>query len=216
MKKTESPPEKKPVEIGRLWEAASNLISSDPDLRDRAIDQLIELDGYQDSPLITYILFTRLAEPDLEIRFHIVRLLGSLLDFESTGPHFTDRALKRVHYELGQLDLIRLVNLLEVSSHYLSSVPDVENILKLYSYAGESLGGIVNDRKYPVDIRQQAIFYCGTLGLMSSKTNLEILIRRVERARESNQRTKIRDNEEQLYAQAVSAIAKIDPGQIQN
>ena len=213
MKKTEDPPEELEVDTGRLWAAASELTSPDPYQRDQAIDKLSELEGYQDSPLIAYILITRLTEPDLEIRFHLVQLLGSLLDYGSPGQHFSDRVLKRVHYELAQLDQKDLVNLLEVSSKYLSSDRDVENILRLCSYAGDSLGGIVNDRKYPFEIRQQAVFYCGALGLLGSKPGLEILIQRVEKKRESAQRTKTREIDERLYSHAVSALSKIDQGQ---
>jgi hypothetical protein len=193
-----------------LWDSALGLISLNPDQRDQAIEQLSQVDGYQDSALMAYILITRLAEPELEIRFHLVQLLGSLLDFESAGMCFSDRVLGFVHHELSQLTRFQIEKILEVSSRYLAADWAVKNIFKLCSYAGNILSGIVNDRKQPVQIRQQAINYCGELGFLDSKTALENLVRRVEKARNSFQSTRSRSDEDQLYIFAQAAVAKLE------
>ncbi|MCK5795212.1 MAG: hypothetical protein KAH12_10930, partial [Anaerolineales bacterium] len=77
----------------RLWETAEGLISPDPYLRESALDQFKEIDGLYRSPLIAYLLVSRISEPDLEIRFHLIKLLGSLMDYDSPGQHLTDQAL---------------------------------------------------------------------------------------------------------------------------
>ena len=195
----------------KLWDYAQELISLDPDQRDQAIERLSGVEGVQDSVLIAYLLITRLMEPELEIRFHLVQLLGSLLDFESSGRRFSDRVLGVVHHELSQLTKYQVENILEVSSRYLAADGAVKNIFKLCSYAGNVLSGIVNDRKQPVQIRQQAINYCGELGFLESKTALENLVRRVEKARNSSQSIRSRSEEDQLYIFALAAIAKLEP-----
>ena len=48
-----------------------------------------------------------------------------------------------------------------ISGQYLSAEESLIEIFKLCSYAGNVLGGIVNDRKIPLGIRQKAIYFCG-------------------------------------------------------
>lgn len=193
-----------------LWEAAQMLIALDPDQRDQAIDRISTVEGFNDSPLVAYILISRLAEPKIEIRFHLVQLIGGLLDFEAPGPHFSDQALLFVHHELAQMTRYHYKNLLEVSSRYLSSEDAVKNILKLCSYAGDVMGGIVNDRKEPIPIRQQAVIICGELGFLESRTALQNLVRRIEKASKSSASRKSRNDEEQLLTFAVAALSKLE------
>jgi hypothetical protein len=193
-----------------LWEAGQMLISLDPDQRDQAIDRISTVEGFHDSPLVAYLLISRLAEPKIEIRFHLVQLIGSLLDFEAPGPHFSDQVLLFVHNELAHMTRDHFENLLEVSSRYLSSEGAVKNILKLCSYAGDVMGGIVNDRKQPVPIRQQAVIFCGELGLLESRIALKNLVRRVEKASKSSASRKSRKDEEQLLTFALAALSKLE------
>ncbi len=193
----------------QLWKAARLLTSPDEDLRDRALDELKQVEGYLESPLIAYILVTRLNEPNLELRYRIVRFMGDLLDLDSEGPRFSDPVLKEIHFHLTQLNQQAWSLLLEVSSHYFSAEEAVSRILKMSSYAGDELSGIVNDRKQPVRIRQQAVYYCGQIGFLASREVLENLVRRVEKARDSSQRIRTRNDEEELYPYALAALEKM-------
>ena len=65
----------------RLWETAEGLLSPEPNIRERSLDNLIEIDGFYRSPLVASLLVSRISEPDLEIRFHLIQLLGSLVDY---------------------------------------------------------------------------------------------------------------------------------------
>ena len=93
-----------------LWETAEALISPDPYLRESALDQLKEIDGVNRSPLIAYLLVSRISEPDLEIRFHLIQLLGSLVDFDSPGQHLTDQALRIAKDALDQINKFQLIS----------------------------------------------------------------------------------------------------------
>jgi hypothetical protein len=197
-----------------LWDIAEGLLSPDMNVRERSLDQLIETEEYYKSPLIASLLVSRISEPDLEFRFHLIQLLGSLLDIETSDQYFTDQALVYAQDTLNQIGENQLVKLLEVSDKYLTSVKAISAILHMISYAGNSLGGIVNDRKQPVSLRQQAIFYCGEVGFLSSRPTLQNLIQRVEKARnrsgDVSERKKSRD-EELLYPYAISALEKLKP-----
>lgn len=195
-----------------LWETAEALISPDPYLRESALDQLKEIDGVNQSPLIAYLLVSRISEPDLEIRFHLIQLLGSLVDFDSPGQHLTDQALRIAKDALDQINKFQLIRLLEVADSYLAGESAIKSILILSSYAGTILSGIVNDWKLPISIRQQAVFYCGEGGFLSSRPTLQNLIHRVEKTRNrpggGSERKKNREDEF-LYPYVVSALDKL-------
>lgn len=195
-----------------LWKTAEGLFSPDPFMRESSLDDLREIEGFYRSPLIASLLVSRISEPDLENRFHLIQLLGSLLDFNSAGQHFTDQALVFAKEALDGLEKDQLMKLLEVSDSYLTAEKAIGNILKLSSYAGVGLSGIVNDRKLPVSLRQQAVFYCGEVGYLSSRPTLQNLVHRVHKSRTSHGggsgRKKSRD-EEILYPYVISALEKL-------
>ena len=196
----------------RLWETAEGLLSPDPNIRESSLDNLKEIDGFYRSPLVASLLVSRISEPDLEIRFHLIQLLGSLVDFDSSDQHFADQALVFAKDALDQMEKIQLIKILEVSDSYLTAEGAIRNILKLSSYAGVWLSGIVNDRKLPVSLRQQAVFYCGEVGYLSSRTTLQNLVQRVDKSRtrpgRGHERKKSRD-EEFLYPFVISALEKL-------
>ena len=196
----------------RLWDIAEGLVSPDIHIRESSLDRLIEVEGYYKTPLIASLLVSRIAEPDLEIRFHVVQLLGNLVSFDPSGPCFNDQALVYAQDALEQIGNHHLIKLLEVSEKYLASEKAISAILNMISYAGNSLSGIVNDRKQPVILRQQAIYYCGEVGFLSAKPTLQNLVQRVEKARnrsgDVSERKKARD-EEYLYPYAISALDKL-------
>jgi len=196
-----------------LWETAEGLFSPNPNIRESSLDHLKEIDGFYRSPLIASLLVSRISEPDLENRLHLIQLLGSLLDFDSSSRHFTDQALVFAKDALDQLEKNELIKLMEVSESYLSAEKAIGNILKLSSYAGVGLSGIVNDRKLPVSLRQQAVFYCGEVGYLSSKPTLQNLVDRVQKSRTrhggGSERKKSRD-EELLYPFVISALKKLN------
>lgn len=196
-----------------LWDIAEGLLSPDINIRESSLDRLILVEEYYKSPLIASVLVSRISEPDLEIRFHVVQLLGNLVDFDSSGQCFSDQALVYAQDALEQIGIDQLIKLLEVSDKYLTSVKAISAILNMISYAGKSLSGIVNDRKQQVILRQQAIFYCGEVGFLYTKPTLQNLVQRVEKARNRSgdvisERKKARD-EEYLYPYAISALEKL-------
>jgi hypothetical protein len=196
-----------------LWESAEGLFSPDPDTRENSLDRLFETEGYFRSPLIAALLITRIDEPILELRYHLIRQLGNLVDLNSQGRIFTDQALVFAKEGLDQLSENQIKKILEVSDQYLAAEEAVSNIFKLSSYAGVGLSGIVNDRKQPISLRQQAIFFCGEIGILTSRPALQNLIQRVERSRNrigaASERKKDRDDE-LLYPYAVSALEKLN------
>ncbi len=197
----------------QVWEILERLIAPDPALREIALEEIGGLDGFQEQPLLIYLLATRLLDPNLEIRFHAVQTLGPLVDFEPPGEGLPERSLQVLTGFTTQMDKDQLVKLLEVSVAYLAAEEAIINLLKLCSFAGKALGGIVNDRKLPVEIRQQAIFYCGEVGFLSTSRVIKNLIQRIQKdnAKPGLIRTRRKHhNEEQLLPYAVAALGKLE------
>jgi len=197
----------------KTWLTLENLIAPDPDLRESALEELAELECCQEQPLIVYLLATRLLDPELEIRFYTARILGGWVNFDCPSQVLTEKSLSILTGFTNQLDQSQLVKLLEVSAAYLAAEGAVGNILKMCSYAGKALGGIVNDRTIPVEIRQQAIFYCGEVGFLNSEIAIRNLIQRVQKnqARAGFIPTRKKHlDEEHLLPFAVAALGKLE------
>jgi hypothetical protein len=197
----------------QAWSTLENIISPEPHLREIGLEELEGLDEFEEHPLILYILATRILDPDLEIRFHAVKLLGKVLEQESEGVGIPEKSLRAVAAFLSDFDQAQLIKLLDVSVKYLSAEDALIRIFKLCSYAGKVLSGIVNDRTLPAEIRQQAIHFCGEVGFLSSISGIRNLIQRVEKNRFKAgpfiSRKKHLD-EESLVPFAVTALGKLE------
>jgi HEAT repeat protein len=189
------------------------LIDPDPNLREAALEELQSLEGFQEQPLIIYLLTTRLMDPDLDIRFHAVQVLGGLLNGDSSQGEMSDQCLRALTTFTTQIDKSQLVKLMEVSVAYLAAEEAIVNILRLCSYAGKVLGGIVNDRKLPVEIRQQAIFYAGEVGFLSAKGAIRNLVQRIRKSKSKLGLIPLRKkylDEETLLPFAEAALGKLE------
>jgi len=196
-----------------IWIAAEKLISLQPGQREEGLDYLFAENVFCESPLAAYLLATRITDDDLEVRFHSIQYLGILLDYEgSENPGFNDQALKYVHNYLIHLGEREIRQILEVAEAYLSAEEAITNILKMNSYAGSLLSGIVNDRKNSSYLRQQAVYFGGEVGLVEMVPILENLILRIEKRRKKLGRALSAEQiqeEEELYATAVTALEKM-------
>jgi len=130
-----------------IWLAAERLVSPRAVEREEALDYLVELGAPAKSPLIAYLLATRLSDPELEVRCHMVKALGDVLSSVEQGEQLPDNVLRHLQGFLAHLNKEQILDLLEVSGQYLSAEESLIEIFKLCSYAGNVLSGIVNDRK---------------------------------------------------------------------
>ncbi len=198
-----------------IWLAAERLVSPRAVEREEALDYLVEQGAPAKSPLIAYLLATRLSDPDLEVRWHMVKALGDILSGQEEEEQLSDHVLRQLQGFLAYLNKEQIINLLEVSEGYFSAEESLIEIFKLCSYAGNALSGIVNDRKIALEIRQKAIYFCGEVGFLETITTLQVLVMRVEKRNQVLRKLPLRKstkNENQLYPYAVAALEKLGKG----
>lgn len=163
-----------------FWKAAQDLIHPDLDVRRQGFDQLTALGAASHSPLLAYLLVSRLAEPDLSLRASIVRELASLLNLPFNGNKSVNEVLYFLKSNLSQLRHNQIMSLLYLVEAEPQTYPDVTKIISQCSHAGDQLSQILADRHVELPVRQVATRMVGDIGYLSAVSTLERLETRLE------------------------------------
>jgi HEAT repeat protein len=162
-----------------VWSAVEDLTLSDPKIRWDALDRLLQLNAQRFSPIVAYILVTRLGEPDLKLRTRIVQALGEILVPDENGQPAPEEVRKSLAYYLSHLRTRRIFSLLQVSAFDSGMEGHVARLLDPCPFAGNHLLDILSDIKAPLDIRQQAAQMIGRVGYLDALPALERLAARL-------------------------------------
>lgn len=163
-----------------VWFAAEDLTSPDVSIRQGALNRLVDLDAPRLSPLIGYLLATRISDTNIEIRRQIVEILGGLLAPTEEDRSTPQEVRSHIKAYLSTMRRRGVYSLLQVSDQYPSSETAVATLLNACSYASNSLSDIVLDRKIPVHIRRQAVNFISLVGFLDAMPALERLRSRLE------------------------------------
>lgn len=156
-----------------IWEAAESLTSPDLMKRTAALEQLIEYDVVRQLPLISYLLVTRLTEPDIELRTRIVKALGGVACTSVSDSPISRTVLKTLIYHLSRIRTREIFALLQVAEYDKSTEPYIAGLLSCSSFAGGHLSQILSARGTPCEIRRQAVHFIGLLGFLDALPTLE-------------------------------------------
>jgi hypothetical protein len=170
-----------------VWSALEDLIKADAELRLNALEQLIELDAPRFSPVVSYILVTKITESILEIRARIVEALAKVLTPDENGFPAPEDVRNSLHHYLSGFRTRQIYALLQVSAEFNSLEDHVSRLLNACPFAGSHLIDILNDSKTSVGIRMQAAVMVGKVGYIYTLPALEKLAGRLE-ARMSGQK----------------------------
>lgn len=163
-----------------VWAAAEKLISPEILLRWEGLEGLLELKAPRYSPLILYLLCTRIVEPDIDLRARIIEALGDVTQPDNNGnPAPGNVRLILINY-LSRIRTRQIYALLQVLVVYPSLEEHVSRLINVCSYANNHLVEIINDRKKPLDIRQQSIRMIGVVGYVEAIPTLDRLLARLE------------------------------------
>jgi len=166
--------------LTELWEAAENFVS--PEIRERwmGFDWLLNHHLLFKSPLIVYILISRLNEPELDLRVRIVHHVADLIDLNYNLQFEKEYVQKQLIMQLSAMRNRQIFSLLQVVDYDPDLEPQVTKILNYCSYAGTHLSGILSDRLAPNAIRKLAAYFIGKVGYLDALPTMERMVTRLE------------------------------------
>jgi hypothetical protein len=170
-----------------VWSAAEALCGPDEKLRSEGLSRLEEMGAPRLSPLIAYLIATRLSDPNLELRSRVVRILGNLLALDAQGNTTPENVRRYLVTRLSQMRTRDTFHLLEVVVSYPDTAPYVTHLLDACPYAGKHLADIATDRMLPLAQRKQAVLFIGAVGYLDAIYPLEKLAARLQARRSGQQ-----------------------------
>ena len=163
-----------------VWGALEDLTREDVSVRKSALEELIELDAARFSPVVSYILVTRVMEPIIELRANIIETLGLVLLPDKKGFPAPEEARSSLYLYLSSFRTRQIFAMLQASAEYEYVEDHVARLLNACRFAGNHLIEILNDPKIPFEVRRQAAVMIGKVGYLNSLPALEKLAGRLE------------------------------------
>lgn len=169
-----------------VWSAAEGLVAPESGTRHAALDCLQELDAARISPLVTYLLTTRLADPDLLLRARVIHILGDLLGPDAQGTFVPEGVLRYLKVALETMSAPGILALFQSLEYQPSLETHVARLLNACPHAAIRLSEIFLDRNLPLGLRRRAVELTGKVGYLDAIASLERLAARLE-ARQGGQ-----------------------------
>lgn len=163
-----------------IWNALECLIVPDPAKRRKAVDTLVEMKAARLSPLVAYMLVTRLGDADLEIRARIIPELADALSPDAEGNYASDEVRQCLEGNLCEMRTRTIYGLLLVLVRYPALLQQASRLLNACPYAGTHLADIATSRKAPLDVRGKALQLIASVGYLEAQPALERMLVRLE------------------------------------
>lgn len=163
-----------------VWGAAESLSSADASQRQRGLETLIKCGATRLSPLVLYITYTRITDPDLEIRALVVHALSDTLAPDDRGRQAPEPVRQSLVTQLGKMRTREIYALLELVAYRPELMPQIARLMNACPYAGNHLADLAASRKAPLDIRRYAIRLAGEVGYCDMIPTLERMLSRLE------------------------------------
>lgn len=170
-----------------VWGAAELLASPEAAARRVGLERLAELKAARLSPLVAYLLATRLLEPDLELRGMVARLLDSALSADEQGRLAHPAVREALTAWLAAMRTRPIYALLQVAESDPTLDGPVTSLLNACPFAGVQLSALLAERKTPIAIRRQAACFIARVGYLDAVPALERLAARLETRLEGQQ-----------------------------
>ncbi len=171
-----------------VWSAAESIASTDSSVRQEALERLLDMQAPRFSPLVAYLLATRLTDSDIRFRSQVSKVLAEVLIKDEEGRAAPENVRQTLTAYLAQMRTRHTFALLQVLVEDPSLDMHAATLLNACPYAGNHLADILADRKSPLAVRKQAGRMIGRVGFLDAMPTLERLSARLE-ARLSGQRS---------------------------
>ena len=166
--------------LPQMWYVAEALASPSSANRRAALEFIYEQQVAKFSPLISYLLMTRIDEPDINMRQDIISLLADVLQPDNDGITATDQVRIVLYESFSQLDQNKILSILKTAETDPLLEPQVEVLLGASANAGDHLSQILLDREQPLEIRELAVKYIGRVGFLDAEPALKRIAHRLE------------------------------------
>jgi hypothetical protein len=144
------------------------------------LKQLVDQDAVRHHPLVAYLLITRLAEPDIALRAHIVDALADVVVPNGHGEPAHALSFPTLTTHLTGMRTRQIYALLQVVDFDKSNEPRVAGLLDHCSFAGGHLADILTCRTVPLSLRKQAAYFIGRMGYLDALPTLERMASKLE------------------------------------
>jgi hypothetical protein len=171
-----------------VWQAAEQLGSHDKKIRHLALDELLRTNAPRISPLIAYLLSTRILDPDIDIRMRIVETLANVMRRDTEGQYAVDAVRSHIISGLSTLGEAGILALLELARKDEVLIPHISKLLNFVPKAGDSLKEIAGDRNAKIEIRRISIFFIGKIGYADATSELMRIRQRIETKQKGQKR----------------------------
>jgi hypothetical protein len=196
-----------------VWTAAEALTSPELAVRQAGFERLEGLNAARFSPLVAYLLATRIKEPDIKLRVRVVRHLASVFSPDEKGQMAPDAVRQHLKAFLSQMRNRSLFSLLQVADFDPTTEPCVAALLKACPFAGNNLACILADRRLRMSIRKQAVIFIGKVGYLDAIPALERIASRLESRLNGQQAMPFAptdgNDEAELLAPVMTAITQL-------
>lgn len=162
-----------------VWKAAEALVSPEVKDRKQAIATIRELNAARFSPMVAYLLATKICEPNLDLRCEVLALLGQTLAPDEKKLRAPSDVRQYLAAYLAQMRTRHLYAILQAVADDTSLTDAAVRILSQCPYAGKQLADLMSSRKVPISIRCQAVRLVGKVGFLDTISALERLETRI-------------------------------------
>lgn len=169
-----------------VWRASQALVGSQSEKRFQALKQLDQMEIIRFSPLLAYLVATRLNDANPELCFHAMLTLLSVLEPDSLGQPAPDEVRSEVFSYLCDLSKKTVLSILKTSLDHLEQRSEISKFLNLCPIAGKHLSAILMDRSQSIAIRCQAVDLIGLIGFVDTKSTLLRIKSRIDSRMNNN------------------------------
>ncbi|MBN2045148.1 MAG: hypothetical protein JW757_09030 [Anaerolineales bacterium] len=162
------------------WQAAEKLLCSDVKTRHQGLDELLSSQAARVSPLIAYLVVTRLFDPDKEMRLRVVEALANILRRDENGQYAPEAVRAQIISGLSHLGDQGLYSLLEAGIEHGEMREHIAKLINFAPHTGRFLKELAGDRSKQIEMRRLAIHFLGRIGYVDAYSELLRIRNRIE------------------------------------
>ena len=163
-----------------VWGAAESLSSSEARQRQQGLELLVKCGASRLSPLVVYVIYTRLTDADMETRALVIEALADVLTPDEKGRQAPETVRQHLMTQLGRMRTREIYAMLQLLAFNPGLTPQVGKLMNACPYAGNHLADLAASRKAPLEIRRYAIRLAGEVGYCDVIPTLERMLARLE------------------------------------